>query len=90
MTCVHSLPKQDSLLLYPRPVSLELVLIEDCSHVYKTHLVATSQIVDKAIFPAFVLLYCSGLLVFNRWLTRYPLLTHTLFLTTLSSQSWTV
>ena len=88
ITCVYSLPEGDSSLLYPITVSLQSALIEGSSHAYKTRLPASSQIVNQAIFTAFVLRYCSGLLVFHRWLTRSPPLTHTLFHTTLSSPSY--
>ena len=86
--CVYSLPESDSWLLYPVTVRVESASIEGSSHVYQTCLPASSQIVNYAIFTAFVLRYCSCLLVFHRWLTRYPPLTHTQFYTTLSSTSY--
>ena len=46
ITCVHSLPEWDSTLLYPLTVSLESGSIEGSSHVYKTRLPASSQIVN--------------------------------------------
>ena len=88
ITCIYSLPELDSSLLHNRTVSLESASIEASSHICKTRLPASSQIVNEAIFTAFDLRYCSYLLVFHRWLTRYPPLTHTLFYTTLSSPSY--
>ena len=44
ITCIYSLPKYDSSLLYPVAVSLESASIEGSSHVYKTYLPASSEI----------------------------------------------
>ena len=88
ITCVYSLPEYVSSLLYPFTVSLESASTEGSSHVYETRLPASSQLVKDAIFSAFVLRYCYSLLVFHRWLTRYPPLTYTLSYTTLSSPSF--
>ena len=87
ITCVHSLPAYHSSLLCPLTVSQESVLIEGSSHAYKTRLLASSQMVNCAIFPVVILRYCSCHVVLHRWLTRYPPLTHTLFYTTLSSST---
>ena len=57
ITCVYSLPEYDSSLLYPLRVSLESVLIEGCSQVCKTRLLASSQIGNSAIFTAFISRY---------------------------------
>ena len=88
ITCIYSSPEEDSSLLYPITLSLELASIEGSSDVYKTRHPASSQILNLAIFTALVLRYCSCLLVFHRWLTRSPPLTHTLFFTTLLSPSY--
>ena len=55
-------------------------MIGGSSHVYKPRLPASSQIVNQAIFSAFVLRYGCCLHVSYPWLTRSPPLTHTLFL----------
>ena len=46
ITCVYSLPEQDSSLLYPVTVTLESASIEGSSHVYETRLLVSSQIVN--------------------------------------------
>ena len=46
ITCVHSLPEWNSSLFYPLTVSLESVSIEVSSHVFKTRLLVSSQIVN--------------------------------------------
>ena len=85
ITCVNSFPEWDCLLLYPVIVSLVSVSIDGSSHVYMTRHLASSQIVNLAIFPPFVLRYCSCLPFFHRWFTAYAPVTHTLAHATLLS-----
>ena len=79
ITCIYSLPEQVFSLLYPISLSLKSGSMQGSSHIYETRLLVYSQMVNLAILTAFVLRYCSCLLVFNRWLTRYLSLTHTQF-----------
>ena len=46
IACVYSLPESDSSLLHPLTVSLESASMEGSSHVCKTRLPASSQIVN--------------------------------------------
>lgn len=76
IACIYSLPEQDSLITYPLAVSLGLFSMEGTSHIYKTRLLASPQIVNEAIFPAFVLRYSSSILVSHCWLICKPPLIH--------------
>ena len=79
ITCIYSLTEKDSSFSYPVTVCLESVSIEGSSHVYKTCLLASAQIVNQAIFPACVLCYCYCLLMFNYCHTCYLPLPLTMF-----------
>ena len=78
--CGHSLLEWNSFGLCSFTVSLKLASIVGSPHVYRTRLLAFSQIVKCAIFTAFVLRYCCSILGFPRWLRRYPALTPWLFI----------